>query len=95
MFHEELSSFLQKFQQLRLAGQTAHLDIDTFAGKAWVCIRVMLSDDVPVHHQQNARRSPSYYRRQERRKAARTKAAEEPGQTNSDVAAAEEEVTET
>ena len=96
MFHEELSSFLQKFQQLRLAGQTAHLDIDTFAGKAWVCIRVMLSDNAPVYHQQNTRRrSPSYYRRQERRKAARTKAAEEPGQTNSDVAAAAEEVTET
>ena len=99
MFHEELSSFLQKFQQLRLAGQTAHLDIDTFAGKAWVCIRVMLSDNVPVYHQQNTRRrSPSYYRRQERRKAAWTKAAEEPGQTqtNSDVtaAAAEEEAEE-
>ena len=57
----------------------------------------MLSDDVPVYHQQNTRRrSPSCYRRQERRKGAQTKAAEESGQTNSDVvAAAAEEVTET
>ena len=94
MFNEELGSFLQKFHQLRLAGQTAHLDVDTFAGKAWVGLRVMLSDDVPVHHQQNTRRrSPSYYRRQERRKAARSEAAVEPVQTNSE-AAAEEEVAE-
>ena len=96
MFNEELSSFLSKFHQLRLAGQTAHLDIDTFAGKAWVGLRVMLSDDVPVHHQQNTRRrSPSYYRRQERRKAARTEAAAESVQTNSDDVTATEEVTET
>ena len=94
MFNEELGSFLQKFHQLRLAGQTAHLDIDTFAGKAWVGLRVMLSDDVPVYHQQNTRRrSPSYYRRQERRKAARTEAAVDPAQSNSDATTEEVEVT--
>ena len=71
MFNSELNSFLVKFHQLREAGKTAHLDLDTFAGKAWVGIRVML-DDVSVHHQQQQgrRRSPAYFRRQERRKAA-------------------------
>ena len=77
MFNSELNSFLVKFLQLREAGKTAHLDLDTFAGKAWVGIRVML-DDVPVHHQQQQgrRRSPAYFRRQERRKAAARAAAE-------------------
>ena len=77
MFDEELSSFLNKFHHLRRAGFTAHLDVDTFAGKAWVGLRVMLG---PVQQHQDSfnvkRRSPSYWRRQERRKAAR--AAEKP-----------------
>ena len=82
MFDEELSSFVSKFHQLRRAGLTAHLDVDTCAGKAWVGLRVMLD---PVHHPhlypQNVpnvrRRSPSYYRRQERRKAAKAAAGEQ------------------
>ena len=68
---------------------TAHLDVDTFAGKAWVGLRVMLGPIHPPHHQSVPtlrRRSPSYYRRQERRKAARA-ACEKP--PSSDVVAEE------
>ena len=84
MFDEELSSFLTKFHQLKRAGLTAHLDLDTYAGRAWVGLRVMLGPD---HHQNvpsQRKRSPSYFRRQERRKAAR--AAEEPILGTGDVA---------
>ena len=50
----------------------------------------MLSDDVPVHHQQNTRRrSQSYFRWPERRKAAFAGAAAEEG-LKSDITAAEE-----
>ena len=69
MFDSELNSFLQKFHQLRKSGATAHLDVDTHAGQAWVGLRVMLG---PIQHQPEQRhRSPSYFRRQERRRAAR------------------------
>ena len=56
----------------------------------WIGLRVMLSDDVPVHHLQNTSpRSPSYFRRPERRKAAFAGAAAEEG-LKSDITAAEE-----
>ena len=72
----ELDNFVKKFYQLWNAGQTAHLDVDTHAGKAWVGLRVQLSG--PVHHQHHPshpkQRSPAYRRRQERRQAARNAA---------------------
>ena len=71
MFDRELNSFLLKFHQLRKSGVTAHLDVDTYAGQAWVGLRVMLG---PIQHQPSSsqrHRSPSYFRRQERRRAAR------------------------
>ena len=71
MFDRELNSFLFKFHQLRKSGVTAHLDVDTHAGQAWVGLRVMLG---PIQHQPSSsqrHRSPSYFRRQERRRAAR------------------------
>ena len=71
MFDSELQSFLWKFHQLRKSGVTAHLDVDTHAGQAWVGLRVMLG---PIQHQPSSsqrHRSPSYFRRQERRRAAR------------------------
>ena len=73
MFDEELNSFLLKFHQLRRAGLTAHLDLDTCAGKSWIGLRVILGSDQNqnVHVPKVKRRSPSYFRRQERRKAAR------------------------
>ena len=83
MFDEELNNFLSKFQQLRRAGLTAHLDLDTCAGKSWIGLRVMLGKE---QHQNGKRRSSSYYRRQERRKAAR---AAEQSTLNGNVTAAE------
>ena len=82
MTRSELENFVQKFQQLRQAGYTAHLDVDTHAGQSWVALRVMLG---PIKYTQKKpqqrHRSPSYLRRQERRKAARL-AAEVPSNKN-------------
>ena len=89
---EQLQSFVIKFRQLWAAGETAHLDLDTHAGKAWVGLRVQLGG--PVHHQhypsRPQHRSPAYHRRQERRQAARA-AAGKPSQ----VVIEAEEVTDT
>ena len=80
----ELQSFISKFHQLWEAGVTAHLDIDTHAGQAWVGLRAQLGPvPGPQYHYQpyqnvhatTHRRSPSYFRRQERRKAAKTAVA--------------------
>ena len=71
MFDEEFNSFLSKFHQLRSAGLTAHLDLDTHAGKTWIGLRVILGTDQNQNVPKVKRRSPSYFRRQERRKAAR------------------------
>ena len=73
MSRSELENFVQKFHQLRQAGFTAHLDVDTHAGQAWVGLHVMLGPG-PIKHSQTKsprHRSPSYLKRQERRKAAR------------------------
>ena len=72
MFANELDSFIRKFHQLWRAGQTAHLDIDTHAGQAWVGLRVQLGHvpGPPYQHvpPPSRRRSPAYQRRQERRR---------------------------
>ena len=83
MYVTELQSFLFKFHQLWEAGVTAHLDLDTHAGQAWVGLRAQLGKvPGPLHqHQQHQNvqatphRSPAYHRRQERKKAAKTSAA--------------------
>ena len=96
---KELDNFIFKFLQLRRSGFTAHLDIDTHAGQAWVGLRVLLNPLQQQNHHQSPvsrNRSPSYFRRQERRKAARAaaetssqhsgnKAAEANSVLNSDV----------
>ena len=79
MFVTELDSFVQKFHQLRKAGLTAHLDLDTHAGNAWVGLRVQLSH-VPgpaQHSSHHQRRGPAYQRRQLRRQAAQADQASE------------------
>ena len=74
MFDSELNSFLVKFYQLRKSRVTAHFDVDTHAGQAWVGLRVMLG---PIQHLPAQRhQSPSYFRRQERRRAARQSSEE-------------------
>ena len=76
----ELDSFVQKFQQLWKAGITAHLDLDTHAGYAWVGLRAQLGHAPPgpfyqhVPHTQRRHRGPSYRRRQQKRQAVRSTA---------------------
>ena len=65
----ELTNFVRKFLQLKKAGATAHLDVDTRAGEAWVRLSVQLQKPT-----RKPRRSPSYYRRMEKRKAAAAEA---------------------
>ena len=75
----ELDTFIKKFNQLWQAGLTAHLDLDTHAGSAWVGLRVQLGhvSPGPLHHQAHQqhqafrRVSPSRERRRARRLAAR------------------------
>jgi hypothetical protein len=86
MFTTELDNFVKKFYQLWNAGHTAHLDVDTHAGKAWVGLRVQLGHAPgPLHHQpqppifqaQKKTFSPSRQRRRARRAAARLTKADE------------------
>ena len=76
MSDKELENFIFKFWQLRKAGYTAHLDIDAYAGRSWIGLRVMLD---PVQQQNQSKpgkhRSPSYFRRQEKRKLTQSSAA--------------------
>ena len=74
------------------AGHTAHLDLDTHAGQAWIGLKVMIRPFQPQqnqHHSSRKSRNPAYYRRQERRKALRkaAKASTEPSDTNAEEAA--------
>ena len=78
MLVTELDSFVYKFHQLWSAGHSAHLDLDTHAGRAWVGLRVQLgSVPGPPHHLPNdfhssyKEDSPSRQRRRARRAAAR------------------------
>ena len=74
----ELDSFIWKFNQLWKAGLTAHLDLDTHAGSAWVGLRVQLGHVPPgplyqqVHQHQYFRTvGQSRQRRRARRLAER------------------------
>ena len=86
MIVTELDSFIKKFHQLWSAGVSAHLDLDTHAGRAWVGLRVQLGH-APGLLQHNLHPpftkpfqkgdSPSRLRRRVRREAARKAKAEE------------------
>ena len=80
MFITEVDTFVKKFHQLWNDGISAHLDLDTHAGDAWVGLRVRLGQvPGPLHgqaqsfHQEEVPRkeSPSRQRRREKRAAAR------------------------
>ena len=79
MFITEFDAFVRKFHQLWNDGVTAHLDLDTHAGDAWVGLRVRLGQvPGPVYHHVHPftqevprRESPSRQRRRARRAAAR------------------------
>ena len=74
----ELDTFVQKFKQLWYSGLTAHLDLDTHAGQAWVGVRVRLGHapgplHIPPHFpsSRKTRDGPSRQRRRVRRAAFR------------------------
>ena len=78
----EVESFVLKFKQLWKAGHSAHLDLDTHAGDAWVGLRVRLGQEPghlhhQVQHPRMSRDGPSRQRRRDRRAPARQKEAEE------------------
>ena len=83
MFITELDSFVRKFHQLWNDGFTAHLDLDTQTGNAWVGIRVNLGHvPGPIHEHvapfpKNRHVPPSRLRRRARREAARMNRAKE------------------
>jgi hypothetical protein len=87
MFVTELETFVQKFHQLWSTGKSAHIDLDTHAGRAWVGLRVQLGHvPGPLHHQlrhppypkvHKKKDSPSRQRRRARRAAAQKVNAEE------------------
>ena len=52
MFITELDTFVRKFHQLWNDGLTAHLDLDTHVGNAWVGLRVQLGQVPGPPHQQ-------------------------------------------
>ena len=74
MSRNKLENFVNKFNQLRQAGYSAHLDVDTHAGQAWIELRVLLGPG-PMKYTdkkpQKQHRIPSYLRRQERRKSCK------------------------
>ena len=83
----ELDSFVKKFYQLWNAGHVAHLDVDSYAGKAWVGLRVQLGhapgplhQQVHQHHKKSD--SPSRQRRRARRAAARVDGVDAENATN-------------
>ena len=84
MHVSELYSFVQKFNQLWKAGFTAHLDLDSHAGDAWVGLRLQLGQQSPdqyVPPPSFRTRGPSYRRRLERRRAERFQASSSPEPT--------------
>ena len=98
MFVAELDSFVYKFHQLWSAGHSAHLDLDTHAGRAWVGLRVQLGHHAPLHphhlpdkfpQYSHKKDSPSRQRRRAKRAAAtqQANAAEEASEIDNEVTA--------
>ena len=90
----ELNSFIFKFNQLWHSGISAHLDIDTHAGEAWVGLRVHLGHAPPqeaFYSQSNFPRSrdgPSRQRRRARRAEKRDEVHVEKPVTEAEEAVA-------
>ena len=63
MASQEIHSFVEKFHQLWKAGLSAHLDIDTHAGEAWVGLRVKLGHD--REHHREGEHPASFYPKEE------------------------------
>ena len=56
---EKLNTFINIFHQLWESGDTAHLDLNTHAGQAWVGIRTPLG--YPGQNQQYQQQTPKYH----------------------------------
>ena len=87
MLITELETFVQKFHQLWSAGHSAHLDLETHNGRAWVGLCVQLGRAPGILYQQphpqpfqkayKKKDSPSRQRRRTRRAATRQASSEE------------------
>jgi hypothetical protein len=100
MFIPELDSFLHKFHQLWSAGHSAHLNLETHAGNAWVGLRVQLGHAHGHHHHQHHPQFPQSNKNQEspsrqRRRARRTAARQADGKETVEETAVNEEVDKT
>ena len=75
----DINLLVNNFKELWKSGRSAHLDLDTHAGQAWIGLRVRLGHAHQPHHehQSRTRNSPSRQRRRLRRAAARQEATEQ------------------
>ena len=77
----EIDNLVKNFKRLWQAGHSAHLDIESHGGQAWMGLRVRLGHAAVPHqhqvHSKGSRNSPSRQRRRIRRAAEREKAAAE------------------
>ena len=77
----DIDLFVRNFKELWKSGRSAHLNLDTHAGEAWIGLRVRLGHTGQHHHrhepERKTRNSPSRQRRRLRRAAAREKVVEE------------------
>ena len=76
----DIDLLVNNFKQLWKSGRSAHLDIDSHAGQAWIGLRVRLGHVHVQHdhqHEVRTRNGPSRQRRRIRRAAARQETAEE------------------
>ena len=98
MDYRELDSFICKFKQIWKSGHSAHLNLETEDGQAWVGLRVRLGqapgplNQGPQHHQagNRTRDGPSRQRHRARREAERE--AARASATEKVIDAATEEV---
>ena len=92
MASQEIHSFVEKFHQLWNAGFSAHLDVDTHAGEAWVGLRVNLGH-ARGGHQPEQGHLASFYPKQEsssrQRRRARRAAARSVQENESKVSTVE------
>ena len=65
----EIVKFVDKFKQLWQCGFNVHLDLDANAGKAWIGLRLQLSD--AVMHRVDRHEIPKKTNARERRKLRR------------------------
>ena len=76
----EINSFVVKFKQLWKSGFSAHLDMDSCNGKAWLGIRIQLDNDL-----ESSVNTENYSfakeRRRKKRTEVRTKNAVHQGET--------------